>query len=545
MESESTRDAAAYDQKNDVQTIENVPEKHHVEGGNAAGGDRAAELLQNANETVVVSPEDNARILKKIDLTILPIMLAVYFLQQLDKSTLSYASVFGLQTDAHLVGQQYSWLGSIVYVAQLVTQPVIAYFLVKLPTGKFAGVMVLCWGIVLSFMAVAKDFKGLITTRFFLGCFEASVGPTFIAITQMWWRRSEQTNRNAAWYAMNGVTNMVGSLLAWGLGHIKSDKLYEYQIIFLACGLLTVVFSVVVYLFMPDSPVDAKFLNEHDKLLAVERLRANQMGVVSTKWKWEHVTESLLDLKTWFWFSLIFSISIISGGITTFGPLIIQGFGFNPFSTILLNIPFGAVQIIATMGGAYLATYLKRKGPVLALLCIPPIAGCVILLCITHVSANRGPLLVGYYLVDCGKVLTSLAPLIYSWSSQNTAGETKKKTTTAIIFIGQSAGNIIGPQLYTKTEAPAYRRGLLSNLVLFIVLIILVILTTLWLALLNKRHSKQRVQVGKSAVIIDRSMMNSHERTVDGAVSEQIEDTGNKAFDDETDLKNEDFIFVY
>jgi len=103
-------------------------------------------------------------------------MLGVYFLQGLDKATLSYASVFGLVDDAHLGGQDYSWLGSIVYVAQLVTQPIIAYFLVKLPTGKFAAVMVLCWGVVLSFMAVANNFKGLLATRFFLGAFEASVG---------------------------------------------------------------------------------------------------------------------------------------------------------------------------------------------------------------------------------------------------------------------------------------------------------------------------------------------------------------------------------
>jgi MFS family permease len=74
------------------------------------------------------------------------------------------------------VGQDYSWLGSIVYIAQLVAQPMIAYFLVKLPTGKFAASMVLCWGIVLSCMAVTKNFKGLLATRFLLGCFEASVG---------------------------------------------------------------------------------------------------------------------------------------------------------------------------------------------------------------------------------------------------------------------------------------------------------------------------------------------------------------------------------
>lgn len=142
----------------------------------AVHGDKAAEFLQHTNERATVTPAENRRILRKIDLMILPIMLGVYFLQALDKATLSYASVFGLVADAHLGGQDYSWLGSIVYIAQLVLQPIIAYFLVKLPTGKFAATMVLCWGVVLSCMAGGRNFKGLLATRFFLGAFEASVG---------------------------------------------------------------------------------------------------------------------------------------------------------------------------------------------------------------------------------------------------------------------------------------------------------------------------------------------------------------------------------
>jgi len=288
---------------------------------------------------------------------------------------------------------------------------------------------------------------------------------------------------------------------------------------------------------MPDSPVEAKFLTEHDKLLAVERLRANQQGVVSTEWKWEHVVESLLDLKTWFWFSLIFCISIPSGGITTFGPLIVKSFGFDSFKTILLNIPFGAVQIFATMGGAWLATRIGRKGPPLILLCIPPIIGCVMLLTISHTPSHRAPLLVGYYLIS---FYPGITPLIYSWSSQNTAGETKKKTTTAVIFIGQSAGNIIGPHLYTTAEAPKYTRGLVSNLCLFVILMILVVLTTLYLMLLNKKHAKVRAEMGKSAVRIDRSMMDVQEAEASESGVEQ-----ERGFDDETDTKNEDFIYVY
>jgi hypothetical protein len=96
---------------------------------------------------------------------------------------------------------------------------------------------------------------------------------------------------------------------------------------------------------------------------------------------------------------LTLEISIPSGGISTFGPLIVQSFGFDSFTTILFNIPFGAVQIIATMGGAFLATKIRMKGPVLILLCIPPIIGCSVLLAIDHVSGSKAALLVGYYLV--------------------------------------------------------------------------------------------------------------------------------------------------
>lgn len=63
---------------------------------------------------------------------------------------------------------------------------------------------------------------------------------------------------------------------------------------------------------MPDSPVEAKFLKHEEKLIAVERLRMNQMGVASRVWKWEHVREALLDVKSWLWFSMLMAVSYVS-----------------------------------------------------------------------------------------------------------------------------------------------------------------------------------------------------------------------------------------
>ena len=123
-----------------TETIEAIKDEKYT-----SGRDRAGQLLKEAGHSVVVTPAENKRILRKIDLAILPILLTVYCLQSLDKTSLAYASVFGLIDHAHLGdGDKYSWLGSVVYVAQLVWQPAIAYFLVKFPIGKFCATMVLC-----------------------------------------------------------------------------------------------------------------------------------------------------------------------------------------------------------------------------------------------------------------------------------------------------------------------------------------------------------------------------------------------------------------
>jgi hypothetical protein len=62
---------------------------------------------------------------------------------------------------------------------------------------------------------------------------------------------------------------------------------------------------------------------------------------------------------------------------------------------------------------------------------------------------------------------------------------------------------------------------------------------------LNKKHANRRTQLGKSAVVVDRSMMNARERAIDEEVDDSDGRSGEKAFDDMTDLKNEDFIFLY
>lgn len=195
------------DNKDDITHVE-----HATPVQNAQKVDTAAKFLADAHvEDASFTYEEERAVLKRIDFRVLPLLLGAYFFQQLDKSSLSYVSIFGLQKDAKLVGRQYSWLGSILYLAQLIMQPLAAFILVKLPTGKVIATAILLWGSSLAIMASCTNFPSLLGLRFVLGSFEAMIAPACVATTTMWWRRSEQTLRTAYWNAMvrNPITRVV------------------------------------------------------------------------------------------------------------------------------------------------------------------------------------------------------------------------------------------------------------------------------------------------------------------------------------------------
>ena len=111
-------------------------------------------------------------------------------------------------------GQQYSWLGSIVYFAQLVFQPrkhhptpisfvpratlivVSVWALVRLPVNWWILFCFFGWGASCMICAAFTSFPGLLVFRFSLGACEASISPSMLIIVSMWWTRREQPLRN-------------------------------------------------------------------------------------------------------------------------------------------------------------------------------------------------------------------------------------------------------------------------------------------------------------------------------------------------------------
>ncbi|KAM4064436.1 major facilitator superfamily protein [Hirsutella rhossiliensis] len=531
----------------------------HDEHMDGHGKDDAVPSLTAAPPTLVrLTDDDSRRICRKTDRTILVILVWVYFLQILDKSVLGYGAAYGLKEDTRLTGNQYSLVGSIAPIAQLAWQPLSSVLIVKVRHRVLMPALCLGWGIAQAATAACHSFAGLMAARFFLGLFEAGCLPLFSVITSQWYRRSEQPLRVAAWYSTNGAATIFGAAVSYGLGQIKSPVLAQWQIIFLFVGLVTIVSAPFVYWKLDNDIPSARFLTDHEKAQAIERLRANQTGTGSRTFEWRHVAEAALEPKTYLWIAMTLLLNVGASVTNTFGPLILGGLISDKRYTSLLNMPFGAVQTIVILLASYLAQKARLKGAVLAAFMLPVVAGLAVLFSVPRDSHAQAPLLVGYYLLA---FLFGGNPLIVTWIVGNTAGTTKKSAIMSIYNAASSAGNIIGPLLFNDKDAPEYRPGLRACLGIFVALVAVVFMQWANLMVLNKMQEKRRVRNGKSAKVVDQSMQerfdslqqvgNNDDET--SVVNEGSSDSppatasrrGGKVLPDLTDRENDDFIYIY
>ncbi|KAJ5815772.1 hypothetical protein N7474_007549 [Penicillium riverlandense] len=498
-------------------------------------------------QRVPLTDEDSKRIRRKTDQTILVVLIWVYFLQILDKSVLGYGATFGLQEDTGLTGNQYSLVGSIAPIAQLAWQPFSSFLIVKVPHKILMPVLCLGWGIAQTCMAACHNFGSLMAARFFLGLFEAGCLPLFSIITSQWYRRAEQPLRIAAWYSTNGLATIIAAALSYGLGHIQSDLLKPWQIIFLFVGLVTVVSAPFVYWRLDNDIMSARFFTEEEKSQARERLRANQTGTGNREFKARHVLEAGLELKTYLWIGMAMLLNIGASVTNTFGPLILDGLGYDAYTTSLLNMPFGALQFIVILLASYLAQVARLKGVILAAFMLPVVAGLAILYAVARTKSVQGALLAGYYLLA---FLFGGNPLIVTWIVGNTAGSTKTSVAMSLYNAASSAGNIVGPLLFSKKDAPTYHPGLRACLGIFCALAAIVLIQWANLVFLNQQQARRRVRNGKKAVMVDHSMQNHYHEIEEGNMKDdetghETANVGDNAFLDLTDRQNDEFVYIY
>ncbi|KAI1504731.1 putative MFS allantoate transporter [Biscogniauxia marginata] len=465
------------------------------------------------------NPDEEKKLVRKIDFMILPYLAVCYAFFYIDKTTLSYAAIFGIRQDLNLQGSDYNWLSSMFYFGFLFWAFPTNFMMQKFPIGKYLGVNIFLWGFFLMLQAAAKNFAQLLVLRFLAGAAEACADPSFMLITSMWYTRKQQPVRMGLWYTANGLGIALGGLLGYAIGNIKGI-LPSWKYEFIIIGALCSTWGIVMFIFLPDSPVTAKGLSRAEKRLAVQRLRENQTGIENKHLKLYQIKEAFLDIKIYLFFFLGIVSNVPNGGISNFGTLIIQGFGFSTLVTTLMQIPYGILIAISILICVYLNDhFVSRRCAFILLFLCPNIAGSFGLRYVdTEQQVGR---LICYYLTG---PYNAAFVMILSLQTANTSGHTKKVVTNAVLFLGYCTGNIIGPFFYLTEQAPYYELGIWSMIVSHLIEVCIIIL--FWVLLSSENRQRDRKQAAMEGGLEGR-------------------DLDSTAFADLTDRENLNFRYIY
>ncbi|KAL2815244.1 major facilitator superfamily domain-containing protein [Aspergillus cavernicola] len=422
---------------------------------NTVHGDEAMKSMAAYAGDREWEPEEEEKLVRRIDRKLLPIMALSYGLQYYDKTLLSQAAIFGLREDLGLfVGNRYSMAASMFYLGWISGAYPTIYTAQLFPIERVCAAVILIWGGVLMAAAACTNFQGFYAQRFFLGFLEAGIAPMFMLVIGGWYKKNEQALRMGIWYCFTGYISMFTPLINFGLGHLQG-ALSPWQYMFLCAGAVTVLWSIVVLLYLPGDPTRSRGFSERETYIAVARLRSNNTGVRNLHFKSSQVLDALSDLRFWLIISIATLTMITNGPQSTFQAIIVNSFGFSRLNSLLLLMPFGFIIGTIQLVGPYVAyKYANlRTYIVIACQCLTIMSSLLLWLL---PRSELGGLLVGiYFLGSFGGAYVVLMIIQVA----NTAGYTKRAFTSAGIFIAYSAGNVIGPLLFRSEDAPRYVTG--------------------------------------------------------------------------------------
>ncbi|KAI1140082.1 MFS general substrate transporter [Hypoxylon sp. FL0543] len=407
----------------------------------------------NKDKVPPLTPEIESKIVRKNFWCLLSQTWWIAFLIHLDKSTLSQASTMGIFEDVNMTKQEYNNLFVMFYVGYLIALWPGAWLSQKIGQKHFITGSLFLWAFLLGMHPLVRTGKELMGLRFILGMAESQIIPSTTVIHQAFFPPKKSPWVQLLWWASGSFANVLLTMVAYKLiiddGHLIGG-ISSWKWLHIICVVLTFVVFVPLVIFLPNSPIEAKWLSTEEKVHTINIIRRTHAGISNKAFKWSQVRECFTDFKSWlFIFHMFFNE--LPNNTSQQLPLIIVGFGFTAAQSALFNIAKPLIGTLFILLSAWLL-YSTRLGTgyTCAISYIPCFVGGIIELAAPW--ENKIALVVGTQ-------ISTFKPsylLGLSWAGTTTTGHTKKLFLLASCVVAASVANMISPEFWQPQYKPRY-----------------------------------------------------------------------------------------
>ncbi|CAI0654145.1 unnamed protein product [Colletotrichum noveboracense] len=431
-----------------------------------------------------------ARVRRKVDWRLIPILGILYSIAGLDRVNLSNARVAGMNQDLRFdIGDRYS-------IALLVF--FVTYFLFELPTTLalrpigpkiLLNGLVFSWGIVMLGMGFANDWRVIVACRMLIGIFEAGFLPCCMYLLSSWYQRYEVQQRMALWYMINLFISAFGNILAYAI--IKLDGAHGIA----GWRALTVGFSFIGYIFtlpFPDqllaSGKRTAFTQQEIEII-LDRVERDRGDAEPDPLTWQKFTKLVVRWELWVYGFMFLCCSAPIYAFAYFIQIILTTLGYSTAVVFLLCAPPYLFSIIWTLLVASVADKTRLRMPWMVLNAAITLTG----LLLTAYHLNNGVRYFGVFLGVSG--CNGNLPTIIAFQSNNVRSNSRRSVASGVQMLFAAIGGIYASCTFMQQEYPMYRTGVWCAVATQFLLILLVALMWWYFRRQNRKADVQRVPI--------------------------------------------------
>ncbi|KAF7305086.1 MFS general substrate transporter [Mycena kentingensis (nom. inval.)] len=444
--------------------------------------------------TIWGEPGPERRLLLKIDVVVLTFLCLQYFSNYLDRANLANAYVSGMKEALNMTGHDFNNVNSMFTVGYTIAQIPQNLLLQYVPARVLFPVNTLIWGGLTMVTAAATNVRHLYVIRFFQGMAEAS---TFVGahyIMGSWYKDSELGFRGAIFSSSAQIATIFSGVLQASIYKNLNGLhgLAGFKWLFIICGLITIPIALYGYLLFPDTPetTSARYFSSEEKRLAIERLPAKPDTRVDR-------TLFRRVLGRWRIYAMCL-IWIVGGELESIGSNSLMALWMKAsvapkYSVQNINYyPAGhtAVAIAALMLTAVWTDYTQKRYQVNILIAVCMLISGMILLVYTPISIAGK--FFAFYLAG---VSYAGQAANFGWANEIAKDDDQERgVILASMNMMSNAFNAWWSIVFfPANEAPRWRRGMISIIVLVPIMIIL----TVGARVLQLRDQKQATVEGE------------------------------------------------
>ncbi|KAJ5808760.1 hypothetical protein N7474_010029 [Penicillium riverlandense] len=398
---------------------------------------------------------DDAALVRKIDMRVMPMLFAIYFVAFLDRVNISNALTMSMPDDLNLYGDRENVALLIFYIPYIIFEIPSNIVMKKLKPHIWLSGCIIAFGVVMLGQAFVKSYGGLIATRFFLGLAECGIFPGSFYLISFWYKRAEAQRRFTMYWSSVIFAGAFGGLLASAIAKMDGMRgLENWRWIFLLEGVASILVGITALFCCSDFPQQASWLTKDEKAAVIAKTRNDEDDDVSvTK---SDLVECSKDPKMYLAAIMYFTIVIPIYAFSYFAPTIIENLGYGTIQTQLHSVPPFAAALGLCIITAYFSDRWSIRFPFILFGDLLIIIGLAIMLTM-HGAGHFSAEYLGICFITMGAF--SSGAVIVCWVLMNMQGHKQRSIGSAFVIGVGNAGGIVAVFCFTKDDAPLYKRG--------------------------------------------------------------------------------------